>query len=81
VNKAMLLLALGGINQNSLARFMGGKGQDQCGNVTYGRAYAFLERLRLLEGSSKSKARLRNEVAYPEGVRHYYTHVYIYSPS
>ena len=73
MNKAMLLSALGGINQNSMARFMSGKKQDQCGNVTYGRAYAFLEKLRILEGA------LRNEVANPEGVRHI-IHVYIYIP-
>jgi len=79
MNKAMLLSALGGINQNSMARFMSGKKQDQCGNVTYGRAYAFLEKLRILEGAPKSKARLRNEVANPEGVRHI-IHVYIYIP-
>ena len=70
VNKAMLCSALGNINNNSMARFLSGKKQDQCGNVTYRAAYIFLEKLRILEGRPKSKARLRNEVANPSGVRH-----------
>ena len=69
VNKAMLCSALGNINNNSMARFLSGKKQDQCGNVTYRAAYVFLEKLRILEGRPKSKARLRNEVANPTGVR------------
>ncbi len=70
VNKAMLCSALGNINNNSMARFLSGKKQYQCGNVTYRAAYVFLEKLRILEGRPNSKARLRNEVANPSGVRH-----------
>ena len=69
VTKAMLLRALGNINHNSMGQFLGGKGQDRCGNVTYRAGYAFLEKLRILEGRLKSKARLRNEVEHPHGVR------------
>ena len=69
VTKASLLAALGGINSNSLNKFLSGKKQDQCGNVTYRTAYVFLEKLRILEGKNKSAARLRNEVENPNGVR------------
>ena len=46
--KAAFLRALGNLNSNSLARFMAGKKQDQCANVTYKRAYIFFEKQRLL---------------------------------
>ena len=69
MTKAYLLLALGDINSNSLNTFLSGKKQDQCGNVTYRTAYVFLEKLRILEGKSKSAARRKNEVEYPRGVR------------
>ncbi len=69
VNKAMLCSALGNINNNSMARFLSRKKQDQCGNVTYRASYVFLEKLQILEGGPKSKTRLRNEVANPSGVR------------
>lgn len=59
--KAAFLRALGNLNSNSLARFMAGKKQDQCANVTYKRAYIFFEKQRLLEGKAKSSARLANE--------------------
>lgn len=61
MNKAMLLEALGNINTGSMNRFLSGKGQDQCGNITYRQAYIFFEKLRVLEGKPKSKARLKNE--------------------
>ena len=61
MTKAMLLQAFGNINNNSLGRFLSGKGQDQCGTVTYKAAYIFFERLRLVEGKKKSAARLKNE--------------------
>lgn len=35
----------------------------------YRSGYAFLEKLRILEGRLKSKARLRNETENPDGVR------------
>jgi hypothetical protein len=71
VTKAMLLGALGNINHNSMGQFVSGKEQDQCGNVTYRSGYAFLEKLRILEGrlKSKARARLRNETENPDGVR------------
>ncbi|KAL3763777.1 hypothetical protein ACHAW5_000350 [Stephanodiscus triporus] len=71
MTKAYLLSALGDINSNSLNTFLSGKKQDQCGNVTYRAAYVFLEKLRILEGKSKSAARRINEVENPRGVRLY----------
>jgi hypothetical protein len=72
VTKAMLCTALGNINNNSMGRFLSGKKQDQCGNITYQSAYIFFEKLRILEGKAKSKARLKNEVANPNGVSEMY---------
>ena len=69
ITKAMLLKALGDINSNSLNRFLIGKQQDQCGNVTYKRAYVFFEKLRLMEGKPKSSKRLSNEAKNPSGFR------------
>jgi hypothetical protein len=68
VTKASLCRsALGGINSNSLGTFLSNKGNHGCANVTYRRAYHFFERLRLHEGTSKTKARLDNECEHPEG--------------
>lgn len=67
VTKKAFCLALGNLNSNSLNRFLAGKGQDQCGNITYRRAYVFFEKLRILEGQSKSANRLRNEEEKPSG--------------
>lgn len=69
ITKAMLLKALGDINSNSLNRFLRGKQQDQCGNVTYKKAYVFFEKLRLLEGEPKSSKRLSSEAENPSGFR------------
>ena len=60
-------MILGGLNNNSLNRFLAGKKQDQAENITYRRAYAFFEKKRLLEGRTKSKARLTNEMEHPSG--------------
>ena len=67
VTKAMLLKAFGDINSNSMNRFLSGKHQDQCGNVTYQRAYVFFEKLRIMEGKAKSTKRLSNEAENPSG--------------
>lgn len=67
VTKAMLLKAFGDINSNSLGRFLSGKQQDQCGNVTYKKAYVFFEKLRIMEGKAKTKKRLSNEAENPRG--------------
>ncbi|KAK1746921.1 RuBisCO large chain family protein [Skeletonema marinoi] len=67
ITKAMLLKALGDINSNSLNRFLSGKQQDQCGNVTYQKAYVFFEKLRIMEGKAKSTKRLSNEEQNPQG--------------
>ena len=67
MTKAMLLEALGNINSGSMNRFLSGKGQDQCGNVTYKEAYVFFEKLRILEGKPKSKPRLKNELQHSGG--------------
>ena len=69
--KAMLLRALGNINDNSMRKFFKGKNQDQRANVTYRAGYAFLEKLRILEGRPKSEARLANEAKNPDGVRQF----------
>mmetsp|Transcript_31658 Transcript_31658/g.36935 ORF Transcript_31658/g.36935 Transcript_31658/m.36935 type:complete len:316 (-) Transcript_31658:247-1194(-) len=67
VTKALLLSAFGGINNNSLARFLAGKKQDQCANVSYKQGYIFFEKLRILEGKPKSASRLKNESMNPTG--------------
>ena len=67
MTKALLLTALGDINSNSMNRFLSGKKQDQCGNVSYKEAYIFFEKLRVLEGKNKTKARLKNESEHPNG--------------
>lgn len=69
MTKANLLAALGDLNSNSLNRFLSGKKQDQCGNITYKAAYVFFEKLRILEGKKKSAARIKNEAEHPNGVR------------
>ena len=65
MTKAVLLKALGGINGNSLNRFLAGIGQDQCGNISYKAAYVFFEKQRILEGKPKTDARLTNEQEHP----------------
>ncbi|KAK1738331.1 hypothetical protein QTG54_011000 [Skeletonema marinoi] len=51
-----------------LKAFVDGSNQAECANKTYGKAYIFFERLRLLEGREKSEERLRNEALYPYGI-------------
>jgi len=67
MTKSNFMLALGGLNSNSLNTFLAGKRQDQAGNVTYRRAYVFFEKLRILEGKPKSSARIGNEIEHPYG--------------
>jgi hypothetical protein len=67
VTKKSFLDALDNLNSNSLNRFLAGKGQDQCGNVTYVRAYVFFEQWRILEGKPKSAARRKSEAENPRG--------------
>ena len=67
VTKSDLCTALGGINSNSLRTFLMGKKQDQCGNVTYLRAYAFFEKKRIMEGKKKTARRVKNEAEKPTG--------------
>ncbi len=69
MTKASVLQALGDINNGSMNKFLSGKKQDQCGNVTYRTAYVFFEKLRILEGKKKSAARIKNESEHPTGVR------------
>ena len=59
---AFCRFALEGANNNSLARFLAAKKQDQQGNIVYKRAYAFFEKLRIKNNEPKSKARLKNEM-------------------
>jgi len=67
MTKCYLMLALDGINSNSLNKFLSGKHQDQCGNVTYRKAYLFFEKFRVLEGRPKSASRNCNEFEHPHG--------------
>ena len=67
VTKSDFCTALGGINSNSLRTFLMGKKQDQCGNVTYPRAYAFFEKKRIMEGKKKTARRVKNEAEKPTG--------------
>lgn len=67
MTKVDFCLALGDVNSGSLAKFMAGKGQDQCGNVAYRQGYVFFEKLRILEGKPKSAARNKNEIDKPQG--------------
>ena len=67
VTKSDLCTALGAINSNSLRTFLMGKKQDQCGNVTYLRAYAFFEKKRIMEGKKKTARRVKNEAEKPHG--------------
>ena len=68
MTKANLLTALGGINNNSLSKFLAGKKQNQCGNIAYRAGYVFFEKLRILEGEKKSAARKKNERENQQGV-------------
>ena len=56
-----------GIHGHSLRAFLKGVDQQQCGNVTYRLGYTFFEKLRILEGGSKSLRRLQNEQYMPYG--------------
>mmetsp|Transcript_18260 Transcript_18260/g.52231 ORF Transcript_18260/g.52231 Transcript_18260/m.52231 type:complete len:309 (-) Transcript_18260:120-1046(-) len=67
VTKSDFCSALGDINSNSLRTFLMGKKQDQCGNVTYLRAYAFFEKKRIMEGKKKTARRVKNEAEHPRG--------------
>jgi hypothetical protein len=67
VTKVDFCSILGGVNSNSLNRFLAGKAQDQAENITYRRAYAFFEKKRILEGGAKSKARIKNEMEHASG--------------
>lgn len=67
VTKAGFCAALGGINNNSLGKFLAGKKQDQCGNITYRTSYVFFEKKRIMEGKPKSARRLKNESEHPDG--------------
>ena len=67
MTKKVFCGALDNLNNNSLGKFLAGKGQDQCGNVTYRAGYVFFEKLRILEGKPKSAARRKNETEHPEG--------------
>ena len=66
--KASLCRALGGINHNTLNKFLRARGwQAQKGNETYTKAYCFFEKSRKLEGTPKSAERERNEMTMPGG--------------
>mmetsp|Transcript_13625 Transcript_13625/g.29644 ORF Transcript_13625/g.29644 Transcript_13625/m.29644 type:complete len:270 (+) Transcript_13625:368-1177(+) len=67
ITKKYFLMALGNVNSNSLNTFLSGKNQDQCGNVAYRTSYVFFEKFRILEGKSRSAARLKNERENPYG--------------
>ena len=52
---------------NSLNPFLMSKKQDKAGSIAYRRAWVFFEKKRLMEGEKKSKARVKNEAAHPDG--------------
>lgn len=64
---AFLSTALGGLNSNSLGRFLMTKKQDGAGQLAYRRAWVFFEKKRLMEGKPKSKTRVKHEAQYPQG--------------
>ena len=55
------------VHGNTFNAFLQGQNQERCDNVTYPRAYLFLERLRIHFGKPKTCARLFNEKNYPDG--------------
>ena len=58
-------VALRGVNRKSLRRFLITK-KTNC--IVYGRAWTFMERLRLFRGEPKSLARLSAERTHPQGL-------------
>jgi hypothetical protein len=60
-------LALAGANANSLNKFLSAKKQDGRSNMTYKRAWVFFEKMRLMDGTPKSNARVKNELEQPSG--------------
>ncbi|KAL7542598.1 hypothetical protein ACHAXR_012238 [Thalassiosira sp. AJA248-18] len=67
ITKASLCVALGGINHNSLNRFLSAEDQKQSGNQTYKNGYIFFEKLRILEKKQKSSERLCTELQMEDG--------------
>eukprot|EP00899_Mesostigma_viride_P006153 jgi/Mesvir1/15539/Mv03189-RA.1 len=66
MTQAAFLRALGGINNNSLRRFLSYGGKDGgAGQDIYPAAYRFFEKLRIANGEEKSSARRRNERDLP----------------
>ncbi|KAL7545468.1 hypothetical protein ACHAWF_008819 [Thalassiosira exigua] len=61
MTKRNLCVALGNINHNSLRRFLSAADQKQSGNAAYRNGYIFFEKLRIMEGKTKSVERLQNE--------------------
>ena len=70
MTKAAFLREIGGVNSNSWQRFSANKSQFKghnpgAGNSAYPKAYYFLEKVRIVQGGKKGKARLDAEAKYP----------------
>jgi len=62
------LQEIGGINTNSLSRFMRDTGATiGASNGTYPAAYKYFEKVRIAEGKKKTPKRIRNEMEHPNG--------------
>ncbi|KDQ20143.1 hypothetical protein BOTBODRAFT_27553 [Botryobasidium botryosum FD-172 SS1] len=62
------LKEIGGINNNSMGRFMKDSGPNAgATNGTYVAAYKYFEKVRIAEGKKKTPKRLRNEDEHPNG--------------
>jgi hypothetical protein len=64
---AFCQVALGGCSPATLNKFLMAKGQNGQASMVYPSAYAFFERLRIMKGEAKSKARRKNEQEKPDG--------------
>ena len=68
VPTASFLRAIGNVNSNSWRTFLAAKGPAQgAGNVSYPKAYAFLEKLRVMNGEKKTAKRLKMEKGFRHG--------------
>lgn len=64
---AFCQVALGGCSPATLNKFLMAKGQNGQASMVYPSAYAFFERIRIMKGEAKSKARRKNEQEKPGG--------------
>ena len=74
ISKAQFLAAIGNVQNNSWSSFMRFKGpgagidcQPGAGNLSYFKAFYFLEKYRILKGKAKSPTRIQFEAKNPRG--------------